>query len=152
MRCGDEGVRGLAGRRGKGGLGVKGTGTGKGTTVMAMRPKKVVKIRGKLSSFVPPPKVGGTAGSRVRSKIRARVYGLRSCYNRALISNSRLQGSVKISFMIMPNGRVSNVNVVSGMGGSIVSCVKGKVRRWHLGKVPNQVFYGPFSVRFTPGS
>lgn len=151
-RSGSGGRRGLAGRRGKGGLGVKGTGTGKGSTVMAMKPKKVVMIRGKLSSFVPPPKVGGSAGSRVRAKIRARVYGLRRCYNRALINNPRLSGTVKISFMIMPNGRVSNVGVVSGMGGSIVSCVKGKVRRWHLGKVPNQVFYGPFVVRFTPGS
>lgn len=149
---GTGGRRGLAGRRGKGGLGVKGTGTGSGSTVMAMRPKKVVMIRGMLSSFVPPPKVGGSAGSRVRAKIRARVYGLRRCYNRALINNPRLSGAVKISFMIMPNGRVSNVSVVSGMGGSIVSCVKGKVRGWHLGKVPNQVFYGPFVVRFTPGS
>lgn len=151
-RSGSGGRRGLAGRRGSGGLGVKGTGTGSGSTVMAMRPKKVVMIRGKLSSFVPPPKVGGSAGSRVRAKIRARVYGLRRCYNRALINNPRLAGTVKISFMIMPNGRVSNVSVVSGMGGSIISCVKGKVRGWHLGKVPNQVFYGPFVVRFTPGS
>ncbi len=151
-RSGSGGRRGLAGRRGKGGVGVKGTGTGSGSTVMAMKPKKVVKIRGKLSSFVPPPMVGGSAGSRVRSKIRQRVYGLRRCYNRALINNPRLSGTVKISFMIMPNGRVSNVSVVSGMGGSLVSCVKGKVRRWHLGKVPNQVFYGPFVVRFSPGS
>ncbi len=150
-RSGSGGRRGLAGRRGSGGLGVRGTGTGKGTTVMAMRPMKVVMIRGKVSSFVPPAMVGGSAGSRVRAKIRARVYGLRRCYNRALINNPRLSGTVKISFMIMPNGRVSNVSVVSGMGGSIVSCVKGKVRRWHLGKVPNQVFYGPFVVRFSPG-
>jgi len=151
-RSGSGGRRGLAGKRGKGGLGVKGTGTGSGSTVMAMRPKRVVMIRGMLSSFVPPPRVGGSAGSKVRAKIRARVYGLRRCYNQALINNPRLAGSVKISFMIMPNGRVSSVNVVSGMGGAIVSCVKGKVRRWHLGNVPNQVFYGPFVVRFTPGS
>ena len=150
-RSGSGGRRGLAGRRGSGGLGVKGTGTGSGGTVV-VKPMKVVMIRGKLSSFVPPPMVGGSAGSRVRAKIRSRVYGLRNCYNRALINNPRLSGTVKISFMIMPNGRVSNVSVVSGMGGSIVSCVKGKVRSWHLGKVPNQVFYGPFAVRFTPGT
>jgi hypothetical protein len=150
-RSGSGGRRGLAGRRGSGGVGVRGTGTGSGSTVTAMKPMRIAMIRGMLSSFVPPPMVGGSAGSRVRAKIRARVYGLRRCYNQALINNPRLSGAVRIAFMIMPNGRVSNVSVVSGMGGSIVSCVKSKVRGWHLGKVPNQVFYGPFVVRFTPG-
>lgn len=148
---GSGGKRGIVGR-GRGGLGVKGTGTGSGTAApMAMRMMAPPMIKGRVSSFVPPPMVSGSAGARVRSKIRARVYGLRSCYNRALISNPKLSGSVKISFIIMPNGRVSSVNVRSGMGGSIISCIQGKVSRWHLGKVPSQVFFGPFTVRFTPG-
>ena len=144
------GNRKLAGRGGMG-VGVRGTGTGAGTQVAVMRPMTVKRIRGMVSSFVPPPMVGGSAGTKVRSKIRARVYGLRSCYNQALINNPRLSGSVRISFMIMPNGRVSGVRVQSGMGGSIIGCIKGKVGRWHLGSVPTQIFYGPFSVRFTPG-
>ena len=37
------------------------------------------------------------------------------------------------------------------MGGGIVSCIQGKVASWHLGTLPSQIFYGPFSVRFTPG-
>jgi len=151
-RSGSGGRRGLVGRRGGGRIGAgSGVGTGRGGAPAAMRPMRVMRIKGMVSSFVPPPRIGGSAGSRVRSKIRGRVYGLRSCYNRALIDNPKLSGSVRISFIIMPNGHVSNVNVVSGMGGSIVSCIRGKVGRWNLGKVPNQIFYGPFSVRFTPG-
>lgn len=152
-RSGAGGRRGLVGRGGKGRIGAGGgVGTGGGGGGAAvMKPMAVMRIKGRVSSFVPPPMVGGSAGSRIRSKIRGRVYGLRACYNQALINNPRLSGSVKISFIIMGNGRVSNVNVVSGMGGSIISCIRSKVGRWHLGKVPSQIFYGPFSVRFTPG-
>jgi hypothetical protein len=152
-KSGTGGRRGLVGKGGKGRIGAGGgVGTGGGGGAAAsMKPMRVKKIKSRVSSFVPPPRVGGSAGSRVRAKIRGRVYTLRSCYNRALINNPKLSGSVKISFIIMPNGRVSNVNVISGMGGSLVSCIKGRVRRWHLGKVPNKIFYGPFSVRFTPG-
>ena len=134
------------------GLGVKGTGTGRGSTApMGMRKKPPPMIKGRVSSFVPPPMVSGSAGARVRSKIRARVYGLRSCYNRALISNPKLQGSVRIGFMIMPNGRLSNISINSAMGGIVVNCIRGKVARWHLGSVPSQVFY-TFTVRFSPGA
>lgn len=151
-RSGRGGRRGLVGRHGGGRIGAgSGVGTGKGGAPAARRPMRVKRIKGMLSSFVPPPRIGGSAGSRIRGKIRGRVYGLRSCYNRALIDNPKLSGSVRISFIIMPNGHVSNVNVVSGMGGSIISCVRSKVGRWSLGKVPSQIFYGPFSVRFTPG-
>ncbi len=89
-------------------------------------------------------------GRRVRANVRARVYGLRSCYNRGLINNPRLSGSVKVSFMIMPSGRLTSVKVVSDMGLFMIRCVRDKVLRWNLGKVPKSVFYGPFAVRFTP--
>jgi hypothetical protein len=149
---GSGGQRGLVGGGGKGGkgVGVSGTGTDSGSHAMEPGMAAPPMISGMVTSFVPPPMIEGGAGAQIRAKIRARVYGLRSCYNRALIDNAKLQGSVKISFVIMPNGRLSNVNVESGMGGGIVSCVKGLVGNWALGNIPSQVFY-QFSVNFTPG-
>lgn len=59
---------------------------------------------------------------------------------------------MKISFVVLPNGRVKSVNISTGMGGAMASCVQGKVARWTLGKpkITGPVYYGPFYVRFYP--
>lgn len=117
-----------------------------------MPPAMIKQIKGKVDVFVPPPMLPpGGAGDALRARIRARVLGLRSCYDQALISNPKLSGTVRIGFVVLPNGRVSNVTVTSGMGGAVVSCIQGRVTSWQLVQVPHQVFIQPFSVRFTPG-
>lgn len=98
------------------------------------------------------PKVRAKGGASISAKVRRRVYGLRYCYNRLLPSQPTLKGAAKISFMVLPNGRVRNVIISTGMGSAMKSCVSGKVARWHLGKpkIYSPVFYGPFYVRFYP--
>ncbi|MDY0000351.1 MAG: AgmX/PglI C-terminal domain-containing protein [Polyangia bacterium] len=151
---GSGGRRGLVGGGGKGGIAAGsgvGTGDGSGGGTGARRPVRVAAIKGQVDSFVPPAPAAGGAGEAIRAKIRNRILSLRACYNQALISNPKLSGTAQISFVIMPNGRLSNVNVSSGLGGGMVGCLQSKVASWHLGTIPSQIFYGPFSVRFTPG-
>ncbi len=97
-----------------------------------------------------PPKVRPKGGASISAKVRSRVYSLRYCYNRLLPSHPTLKGTVRISFVVMPNGRVKSVNVSTGMGGSMKSCVRSTVARWTLGKpkISGPVYYGPFSVKF----
>lgn len=91
-------------------------------------------------------------GASISAKVRPRVYRLRYCYNQLLPSQPTLSGSVKISFVVQPNGRVQGVSVSTGMGRAMKSCVQSRVARWHLGKLKlaNAVHYGPFYVRFHP--
>ncbi len=97
---------------------------------------------------MPPPKIKGAVGARVRAKIRSRVYSLRRCHRKVLEKNPKAKGSVKISFLIMNSGRTSNVRV-TGTPAATLACIKAKVARWHLGQVPKQTDYGPFTIRFT---
>lgn len=94
-------------------------------------------------------------GRRVRAKIRARVYGLRLCYNRLLVTHPTLSGAVKISFWIQQDGSVKQVQVGTNarwpMPPGMLRCVRDKVARWHLARIPRPTYYGPFVVRFTPG-
>ncbi len=107
-----------------------------------------VAPRSHVSAFVPPVAIAGAAGSRVRAKIRARLYGLKKCHRREMIKNPKAYGTAKIRFTIATNGRLNSVSV-TGTPSSLIACVKGKVKRWFLGKVPKATPYGPFTVRFT---
>lgn len=104
--------------------------------------------KSRISSNVPPAALGPRDGSRVRAKVRARIYALRSCHRRVLKKTPKAEGTVKIRFTIAANGRVNNVSV-TGTPASVLACVKGKVARWSLGKIPRSISYGPLTVRFT---
>jgi len=99
-----------------------------------------------------PPRVRPKGGASISAKVRSRVYSLRYCYNRLLPSHPTLKGAVKISFVVLPNGRVKGVTISTGMGAAMKSCVQSTVARWILGKpkIAGPVHYGPFYVRFHP--
>jgi hypothetical protein len=141
----------VRGKPGSGPLTGKGVGTGETGTPGGEKPKSVVAIKAKFTSVVPVPRgLEGGAGDKVRKKVASLVYGLRFCYNRALQSNPKLQGAVKVSVVIMPNGKMSNVNAESGMGGGVAECIKGRVGSWSVGNVGKQAFY-TFTLQFAPG-
>lgn len=99
-----------------------------------------------------PPRVRPKGGASISAKVRSRVYSLRYCYNRLLPSHPTLKGTVKISFVVLPGGRIKGVTITTGMGATMKSCVQTTVARWTLGKpkIAGPVYYGPFYVRFYP--
>jgi TonB family protein len=72
---------------------------------------------------------GGSVSNadRVVAGMRA---GFRACYNRGLASNPDLQGSVRITAKIGPNGEVLSATPSggSGLGDEVVSCVVRRVQ------------------------
>ena len=111
------------------------------------------KIRSRVIAQVPPIRGAGAAANRVRAKIRARVYGFKACHARALQRAPMLTGIAKVSFTLQVNGRVTGVSVaVTGLSADVHHCIRAKVGRWHLGKVPKEIRIGPISVRFRPAT
>ncbi|MFH2008030.1 MAG: AgmX/PglI C-terminal domain-containing protein [bacterium] len=117
-----------------------------------LAPMHPTQIPVKPPTFEKPVNPIPKAGAGISAKVKARVYGLKYCYQRAVLQNRTLKGSARISFVIQPNGRVRGVRLRSDLGGSVTSCLRAEVSRWHLGKlnIQAEVFYGPFMVKFTP--
>lgn len=93
-----------------------------------------------------------TVGGRIRKVIRERVANLRYCYNRELIRQPGYQASARVSFTINPYGLPYRVRVKPATPGSLnqpmISCLKQKVVEWHFFRLPVDVRYGPFVIRF----
>jgi len=93
-----------------------------------------------------------TVGGRIRKIIRERVANLRYCYNRELIRQPDYRASARVSFTINPYGLPYRVRVKAATPGSLnqpmVSCLKQKVVEWHFFRLPVDVRYGPFVIRF----
>ncbi len=103
---------------------------------------------------MPSATTGGdsTVGGRIRKLIRERVANLRYCYNRELIGQPAYRASARVSFTINPYGLPYLVRVKPAAPGSLnqrmVSCLKQKVVEWHFFRLPVDVRYGPFVIRF----
>jgi hypothetical protein len=129
--------------RGSGGRRMRGTGRvgrgirGPSRDVESRKPRvrKPMGPRPRLSSRV--PSIGGAVNkslaSKIKRRLRAKVYGLKRLYNQQLQSN-KFRCSVKISFVLQKSGRLSSVNVSGGCPGSFLSAVKRRVRSWRLPK------------------
>jgi hypothetical protein len=132
---------------------VSGTRTKPGHTVVAQPRRRSRTIKAPRGSHTFRPPTGRPrGGAALSAKVRSRVYSLRYCYNRLLPSHPALKGAVKISFVVLPSGRIQSVNITTGMGSAMKSCVRNTISRWTLGKpkISGPVYYGPFYVRFYP--
>jgi hypothetical protein len=94
-----------------------------------------------------------TVGGRIRKVLRDRVANLRYCYNRELIRAPGYRAAARISFTINPYGQPYLVRVRPARPGSLnqamISCLKQKVVEWYFFRVPVDIRYGPFVVRFS---
>jgi len=102
---------------------------------------------GRMKTKLPATKNIPTA---IRHIIGARLWGLKSCYARALLTNPKLSVTLKISFFILINGRLVGVKVTPNKGVGVTECVRRRVQRWFLRAVPKKIRYGPITVRFIP--
>jgi hypothetical protein len=80
------------------------------------------------NATVGPPEVRGHVidAERVVAQLRGRF---RVCYNHGLASNPTLQGSVKITAKIGPNGEVVSATPSGGegLGDEVVSCLVSRI-------------------------
>jgi hypothetical protein len=74
--------------------------------------------------------VRGGAISNADRVVAGMRAGFRACYNRGLASNPDLQGSVRITAKIGPNGEVLSAtpNATGSLGDEVVSCVVRRVQ------------------------
>jgi Ca-activated chloride channel family protein len=82
----------------------------------------------------------------VQRVINQHQHEIVRCYERALLSTPGLSGTVRMSWVIAPGGRVSSVSVTrSTLGNSGVSaCMSAAIRRWQFPS-PNG---GPVTINF----
>lgn len=101
---------------------------------MKPRVRKPMGPRPRLRARVPTFRnVNKSLASKIKRRIRSKVYGLKRLYNQHLQS-SKFRCSVKISFLLNKSGRLGSVNVSGGCPGSFLSAVKRRVRSWRLPK------------------
>ncbi len=103
---------------------------------------------------VPAPSAIGTSQvdsadvdqARLDAFVRARIGGLRACYESQLKLDQRTDGTVRMRFSIQPTGELSNVAVAQDTLRSelVAQCVVGLVRAWRTPFRPSQ----PVSVEY----
>ena len=73
--------------------------------------------------------VSGGHVSNASAVVAGMASGFRRCYNRGLAENPEMEGSIKISAQIGPNGEVlsSSPSGGGGLSAAVVSCVKARV-------------------------
>jgi hypothetical protein len=84
--------------------------------------------------------------ARLDAFVRARIGGLRACYESQLKLDQRTDGTVRMRFSIQPTGELSNVAVAQDTLRSelVAQCVAGLVRAWRTPFRPSQ----PVSVEY----
>jgi len=109
--------------------------------------RESTRFKTRIRCFVPPPRLPRSQGSRVRNRIRAKVYGLRTCHQRHTSGETL---SVQMTFHITKRGRVEQPKITVGGedAAGMRRCIRRKIARWRLGRISRRLFFGPFTVRF----
>ncbi len=90
--------------------------------------------------------------ARLDAFVRARIGGLRACYESQLKLDRRTDGTVRMRFSILPTGELSGVVVVQNTLGSalVADCVAGIVRTWRTPFRPGQAVLVEYPFVFRP--
>jgi len=90
-----------------------------------------VEVQGpKGNANVAPAELHGGQVSNADRVVAGMRAGFRACYNKGLASNPDLQGSVRITAKIGPNGEVASATPSggAGLGDEVVNCVVRRVQ------------------------
>jgi TonB family protein len=67
----------------------------------------------------------------IQRVVRRHMNEIRYCYERELVRDPTLRGTVRLSFVIGPDGRVVSATAERGdLPEGVTSCVVAAVRRW----------------------
>jgi len=133
------------GGRGAGGLGVAGLGSGGLGGVGG---------GGGAAVGIGEGQVGSTEVDQAKldSYVRARIGGLRACYETQLKLDQRRDGTVRMRFAILPSGEVADVVATQNTLGSAVmaDCLLRIVRAWRTPFRPSQAVSVEYPFVFRP--
>lgn len=81
---------------------------------------------------------GATGGGRepavIAGVIRQHTNEVRYCYERQLVQQPDLEGSLKVRFTIAADGSVAAAEITEAMHPAVDECVKERVRSWTFGE------------------
>ncbi len=106
------------------------------------------KSEGPRVKDIRPIVQGGLDKSIVRRYVRRKLDRIRYCYDRALLANARLRGTVKVTFVIANNGAVISSNG-SGMNSAMNSCVAAIVKRVRFPRTDGGMVTVAYPFNFT---
>ena len=112
------------------------------TRVSAVKKKKRIKRKEPRKRVIRvTPRMGGQGGlgeidkSGVSRVMRMRSSTVKSCYVKALRTNSRLEGKLALKFVITMSGRVGSVSIKSNsLHSSVAKCVSTNLKNWRFPK------------------
>ncbi|MDA3863053.1 MAG: AgmX/PglI C-terminal domain-containing protein, partial [Deltaproteobacteria bacterium] len=130
--AGGGGGGGGLGIGGGGGTGIGGIGIGGGGGLggkfgkMGGIGKRKIRVRQGSASVY-----GKLDPNEVRAVIRAHRREVHHCYQKGLMMNDKLAGSVRVSFIIATTGRVKSCNVTENLAiAKVGNCICGRLRTW----------------------
>jgi TonB family protein len=95
----------------------------------------------------------GIDGDTIQRVIRRYLNQIRYCYQAVgLPNNPRLQGEIKVAFLIGPMGTVLRTEMVSSSlgNGPTEQCVLAQIRTWRFPKTGGRTAYVVYPFRFRP--
>jgi len=136
---------------GSGGNGWGTIGTGRYGTIGPGGSFSSGSSKGPSVSIGQPLSAGDLDKAIIRRYIKRNVPKLQYCYEKELLTNPKLQGTVTTKFFITPNGDVASVDA-TGVDPTVASCIAGVVKSIVFPKPKGgggvQVSY-PFTFRST---
>ncbi|MBU1219681.1 AgmX/PglI C-terminal domain-containing protein [Myxococcota bacterium] len=138
---------GGGGGMGFGGIGGGGGGLGGRFGSMGGIGKRKINIRqgrAEVSGKLDP--------AEVRAVIRAHRQEVHHCYQKGLMQNDKLAGTVRVEFLINPQGRVQSCSVVENLAiGSVGSCICGRLTTWKFPQPQGGLARVAYAWTLSPG-
>ncbi len=96
----------------------------------------------------------GSADAGLRDALRLRGASAKTCYNKALLSNSTLQGKMTVAVRVSPSGAACSATVASDSLGdaAVSSCILQKFRSGSYPKPKGGCVDVQVPLNFVPGS
>jgi hypothetical protein len=97
--------------------------------------------RSEIDIKMPDPIVKSAGGKVdkviVKRYLRRELNKFRYCYERSLVVNPEVRGTLSIQFRVLPDGTLTGVRV-EGIANDVENCVAAFVRRMQLPKLPEE--------------
>ncbi|MCA9543548.1 MAG: TonB family protein [Myxococcales bacterium] len=112
--------------------------------------KGSVKIKRPSETFG----TGVLDSEEIAKVVRRRKTAIKSCYERQLKRNPKLQGAVKVQFTIQESGRVGTATVLQNTTGdsALGTCITNNIQRWRFRKPDGGSVTVAYPFVFAPSS
>ena len=114
--------------------------------------KAAASVRGNIQASAVESVDGSLDPKKISAAIKARLSGIKACYEQQLKRNPKLAGKIVIAFVIDEEGKVSEASVDSDTlgDGAVAKCIIGLIRRVRFPKPDEGDVQATFPFVFTP--